>query len=155
MSAGLDILCVVRGPGRLLPEFTCAAGATSISRSGLAAGFRPVEPIRNDAGDEYLPGLSSSGRAGRRLVVGPATPGLRPIPLGPQIRRTHATRQEHSSRRPRRRQRCRRRGHALSDTQEAGPAVLGIVAAATAVAAAVPASASASTQASPAAGHVY
>jgi len=36
-----------------------------------------------------------------------------------------------------------------------GPAVLGIVAAATAVAAAVPASASASTQASPAAGHVY
>src|SRR6266567_9441313 len=36
-----------------------------------------------------------------------------------------------------------------------GPAVLGIVAAATAVAAAVPASASASTQASPVAGHVY
>jgi 6-phosphogluconolactonase (cycloisomerase 2 family) len=36
-----------------------------------------------------------------------------------------------------------------------GPAVLGIVAAATAVAAAVPASASASTQASPVVGHVY
>jgi 6-phosphogluconolactonase len=36
-----------------------------------------------------------------------------------------------------------------------GPAVLGIVAAATVVAAAVPASASASTQASPVAGHVY
>jgi 6-phosphogluconolactonase (cycloisomerase 2 family) len=36
-----------------------------------------------------------------------------------------------------------------------GPAVLGIVAAATAVAAAVPASASASAQASPVAGHVY
>src|SRR6266699_650756 len=36
-----------------------------------------------------------------------------------------------------------------------GPAVLGIVAAATAVAAAVPAAASASTQASPVVGHVY
>ena len=40
-------------------------------------------------------------------------------------------------------------------TRRLGPAVLGIVAAATAVAAAVPAAASASAQASPVVGHVY
>jgi hypothetical protein len=53
--------CVARGLGRLVPEFTPAAGAHIERPIGLGRPDSSGGAIHNGAGDEYLLGLSSAG----------------------------------------------------------------------------------------------